>query len=278
MVARKSIWLVPCTAAVMLSAPAAAQQPAERTIPDKVQLFIPYKDYSPADNKRVLDVYKYLRVADVSDGMDVVGLQNIGLVNPEIHALWKDTENFTHRIAGIAVTARYVPTNRREPRMDDKTIGQWYSTITSEAFMKVLTPGSVLVIDAMEDGESRSIGSSNIMSWKKLGMVGLVTSGGLADTDEIVYEIVPTYFRRLARGIRPGRNELESVNRPVTIGGVLVRPGDVVVADGDGVVVVPRERAIEVADAALPFLDNIGRERYIRETGKNPWARKPGGK
>jgi 4-hydroxy-4-methyl-2-oxoglutarate aldolase len=290
MVARRNIWLS-FTAAAMLSAPAdpgsptrtlarwrgGAQQPAEKTIPDKVQLFIPYKEYSQEDNKQVLDAYKYLRVADVSDGMDVVGLQNIGLVDPEIHALWKDTEHFTHRVVGIAVTARYVPTNRREPRMDSKTIGQWYSTITSEAFMKVLTPGSILVIDAMEDGESRSIGSSNIMSWKKLGMVGLVTSGGLADTDEIIYEKVPTYFRRLARGIRPGRNELESVNRPVTIGGVLVRPGDVVVADGDGVVVVPRERALEVAEAALPFLDNIGRERYIKETGKNPWAKKPGG-
>jgi regulator of RNase E activity RraA len=261
----------------LLPAPLLAQQPAERTIPDKVQLFIPYKDYPAADNARILELYKYLRVADVSDGMDAVGLQNIGLVVPEIHALWKDTDRFTHRVAGIAVTARYVPTNKREPRMDDKTIGQWYSTITSEAFMKVLTPGSVLVIDAMEDGESRSIGSSNIMSWKKLGMVGLVTSGGLADTDEIIYEKVPTYFRRLARGIRPGRNELESVNRPVTIGGVLVRPGDVVVADGDGVVVVPRERAEEVAAAALPFLDNVGRERYIKETGKNPWAKKPGG-
>jgi regulator of RNase E activity RraA len=261
----------------LLPAPLLAQQPAERTIPDKVQLFIPYKDYPATDNARILELYKYLRVADVSDGMDAVGLQNIGLVDPEIHALWKDTDRFTHRVAGIAVTARYVPTNKREPRMDDKTIGQWYSTITSEAFMKVLTPGSVLVIDAMEDGESRSIGSSNIMSWKKLGMVGLVTSGGLADTDEIIYEKVPTYFRRLARGIRPGRNELESVNRPVTIGGVLVRPGDVVVADGDGVVVVPRERAEEVAAAALPFLDNVGRERYIKETGKNPWAKKPGG-
>jgi regulator of RNase E activity RraA len=258
----------------MLSSQVAAQQPAEKSIPDRVQLFIPYKDYSADENKRVLDEYKYLRVADVSDGMDVVGLQNIGLVNPEIHALWKDTENFSHRVAGIAVTARYVPTNRREPRMDQKTINQWYSTVTSEAFMKVLTPGSILVIDAMEDGESRSIGSSNIMSWKKLGMVGLVTSGGLADTDEIISEKVPAYFRRLARGIRPGRNELESVNRPVTIGGVLVRPGDVVVADGDGVVVVPRERALEVAAAALTFLDNIGRERYIKETGKNPWAKK----
>lgn len=277
MVRRIPIWLTSLAIAATGPAAATAQQPAEKTIPEKVQLFIPYKDYPAEDNKRVLDEYKFLRVADVSDGMDAVGLQNIGLVNPEIHALWKDTERFTHRIAGIAVTARYVPTNRREPKMDDQTIGRWYSTITSEAFMKVLTPGSVLVIDAMEDGESRSIGSSNIMSWKKLGMVGLVTSGGLADTDEIIYEKVPTYFRRLARGIRPGRNELESVNRPVTIGGVLVRPGDVIVADGDGVVVVPRERALEVAAAALPFLDNIGRERYIKETGKNPWAKKPGG-
>jgi 4-hydroxy-4-methyl-2-oxoglutarate aldolase len=252
---------------------AVAQQPAESKIPDKVMLFIPYKEYTAEENKKILEEYKYLRVADVSDGMDTVGLQNIGLVNPEIHALWKDTEKFSHRIAGIAVTARYVPTNRREPKMDQKTISNWYSTITSEAFMKVLTPGSILVIDAMEDGESRSIGSSNILSWKKLGMVGLVTGGGLADTDEIIYHKVPTYFRRLARGIRPGRNELESVNRPVTIGGVLVRPGDVVVADGDGVVVVPRERAEEVAQAALTFLDNVGRERYIKETGKNPWAK-----
>ena len=258
-----------------LVVPAAAQQPAEKTIPGKVRLFIPYKDYSADDNTRILEMYKYLRVADISDGMDVVGLQDVGLVDPAVHALWKDTDKFTHRVVGIAVTARYVPTNKREPKMDPKVIGHWYSTLTSEAFMDVLAPGSILVIDAMEDGESRSIGSSNILSWRKLGMIGLVTSGGLADTDEIIYHKVPTYFRRLARGIRPGRNELESVNRPVTIGGVLVRPGDVVAADGDGVVVVPRERASEVAEAALPFLDNITRERYIKETGKNPWARKP---
>ena len=44
-------------------------------------------------------------------------------------------------------------------------------------------------------------------------------------------------------------------------------------ADGDGVVGRARERAEEVAAAALPFLDNVGRERYIRETGRNPWKR-----
>ena len=253
---------------------AEAAQVAETTIPDKVKLFIPYKDYPQEDNQRILAMYEFLRVADVSDGMDVVGLQDVGLVDPEIHALWKDTQNFTHRVIGIAVTARYVPTNRREPRMDEKTIGEWYSTITTEAFQDVLFPNSILVIDAMEDGESRSIGSSNIQAWQKRGMAGLVTSGGLADTDEIIFQKIPCYFRRLARGIRPGRNELESVNRPVTIGGVLVRPGDVVVADGDGVVVVPRERAEEVAKAALPFLDNIGRKKYIEKTGQNPWQRR----
>src|SRR5215510_14748764 len=197
---------------------AVAQQPAESKIPDKVMLFIPYKEYTAEENKQILDEYKYLRVADVSDGMDVVGLQNVGLVNPEIHALWKDTENFSHRVAGIAVTARYVPTNKREPKMDQATISRGYSALTSEAFMKVLTPGSIMVIDATDDGESRSIGSTNILEWRKRGMVGLVTSGGLADTDEIIHHKVPTYFRRLARGIRPGRNELESVNRPVTLG------------------------------------------------------------
>jgi regulator of RNase E activity RraA len=254
---------------------AAGQQPEEKAIHKEVRLFIPFKAYSAEDNARILTEYKYLRVADVSDGMDAVGLQDVGLVDPAIHALWKDTDRFTHRIAGVAVTARYVPTNRREPKMDDRTIGQWYDTITSEAFMDVLTPGSVLVIDAMEDGESRSIGSTNIRHWQGRGMVGLVTSGGLADSDEIIHHKVPAYFRRLARGIRPGRNELESVNRPVTIGGVLVRPGDIVMADGDGVVVVPRERADEVAAAALPFLDNVARERYIRETGKNPWSERP---
>ena len=274
---RSSIALVSAGALAIAGAVAwraAAQQPTEQTIPDKVRLFIPYTEYSRAENGRILGLYKYLRVADVSDGMDVVGLQNVGLVDPEIHALWKDTETFTHRVAGIAVTARYVPTNRREPKMDQATINRWYSTITSEAFMGVMAPGSMLMIDATDDGESRSIGSTNILDWKKRGMVGVVTSGGLADTDEIIHNKVPAYFRRLARGIRPGRNELESVNRPVTIGGVLVRPGDVVVADGDGVVVVPREHAEEVAAAALRFLDNIGRERYIRETGQNPWQKK----
>jgi 4-hydroxy-4-methyl-2-oxoglutarate aldolase len=249
---------------------AAAQHVEETSIPDKVKLFIPFKDYSQEETERILEMYQDLRVSDVSDGMDVVGLQDVGIVSNEIQALWKDTDNFTHRIVGVAVTARYVPTNRREPRLDREAIGRWYQNITGEAFQAMLFPGAVLIIDATEDGESRTIGSNNIMGWKSRGMVGVITSGGLADSDEIIHQKVPAYHRRFARGLRPGRNELESVNRPVNLGGVLVRPGDVIVADGDGVVVVPRERAEEVARAALPFLDMIGRERWMQRTGK-PW-------
>jgi hypothetical protein len=112
--------LKPFILATLIAAtvPTAAQQPAEQNIPAKVRLFIPFKDYTAEENQRVLALYKWLRVADVSDGMDVVGLQDVGTVAPEIHALWKDTQTFSHRVVGIAVTARYVPTNRREPRMD----------------------------------------------------------------------------------------------------------------------------------------------------------------
>jgi regulator of RNase E activity RraA len=221
--------------------------------------YIEFKTYSAQDDQRVLKLYDGLRVADVSDGLDMAGLQDIGLVDPAIHASWKDTETFRHRFIGIAVTARYVPTSRRASKMSAEDFrqweGKWYDRISSEPYAQVLRPGSVVVIDGSDDGDTGSIGSNNIMAWKQRGAVGVVTSGAARDTDEIAKEKIPLYLRRLGRGIRPGRNEIESVNRPVTIGGVLVRPGDVVVADGDGVVIVPREHSEEVARAARRILE-----------------------
>jgi len=99
--------------------------------------------------------------------------------------------------------------------------------------------------------------------------VGVVTSGGVRDTDEIIKQKVPVYLKQVGRGIRPGRNEVESVNKPVMCGGVMVRPGDVVVADGDGVIVAPREQAEAVAKAALGILekDKAGRKRLYEKLG-----------
>src|SRR6476661_11001141 len=184
---------VPCVQGQQPAKQPPPAQLAPKTVPDQVQLFIPYKRYSREDNQRVLKLYAPLRVSDVSDGMDVIGLQDVGIADQAIQPLWRDTQNFTHRIVGIAVTARYVPTNKRLAKTPPEEVENWYDNITGEPFTDALFPGCVLVIDAEGDGDTRSIGSTNIMDWQKLGMLGVITSGGLADSDEIIYHKVPAY-------------------------------------------------------------------------------------
>lgn len=246
---------------------------------DKVALakgvnYIETKVYSAEEDARILDLYKDLRVADVSDGLDMAGLPGTGLVDPAIHACWTDLKDFTHVFRGIAITVRYVPTQRPDRPAPGEDFAKWegnsYSTITTEAFTPLIRKGSAIVIDDVEDKDIGSIGSNNILYWYKLGATGVVTDAGARDTDEVGLEGVPLYLRKKGRGIRPGRNEIESVNRPVSIGGVLVCPGDVVVADGDGVVIVPRAVAEKVAKYAGDILskDKTGRKGLYESLGR----------
>ncbi|NND06776.1 MAG: RraA family protein [Saprospiraceae bacterium] len=227
-------------------------------------------------DEQILRLYEDLRVADVSDGMDMAGLRDVGLMAPSIEPLWKDIEKFSHRFCGIAVTARYVPTNKRvssnmSPEEFRKWEGNWYGNISTEPFKEHLKKGSVIVIDNEGDGDTGSTGSANILIWQKLGAVGLVSAGGVRDTDEIIKQGNPVYMdlSRRGRGIRPGRNEIESVQKPVVVGGVLVSPGDVIVADGDGVIVVPRSEAKFVAEMAHEIMnrDKAARAGLFKELG-----------
>ena len=267
--------------AVLAAAAAQAQTPAPSGSPADPAAglragkgLIPTPVFSEEEDRRVLALFEGLRVADVTDGMDAAGLFNVGLMDPEIRPLWKDAKTFRHRFVGIAVTARYVPTNRppagRRPTKEyDDWAGDWYGTLSPESFEALLRPGSALVLDDALRMDVGSIGSFNILAWKSRGMVGAVTNATARDLDEIETEGVPLYFRRPGRGIRPGRNELESVNRPIVCGGVLVVPGDVVVADGDGVVVVPRASVEEVARYARTIIesDKAGRRELYRRLG-----------
>jgi regulator of RNase E activity RraA len=239
--------------------------------------FIATNVYSDEEDRQILKLFDGLRVADVADGMDKVGLTNIGLMSPEIHAAWKDTEHYTHRFVGIAVTARYVPTNKPQaPAMEtkafDKWVGDWYSTLSGEPFTSLIRKGTAVVLDDAPDSDVGSIGSNNIMGWKLAGCVGVVTNATARDTDEIATEKMPLYFREPGRGIRPGRNEIESINRPIVCGGVLVEPGDVIVADGDGVIVVLRAKAKEVAEYAQAVIagDKAGRRNLYQKLGLKP--------
>jgi 4-hydroxy-4-methyl-2-oxoglutarate aldolase len=235
--------------------------------------FIETKPASESEDAAIIRLFQGLRVADVSDGMDRAGLPGTGLVDPSILPLWKDIEGFSHRICGVALTARYVPAQipALPVKLEDFAAweGNWYSELSSETWTQLIRPGTVVVIDDAENLDAGTIGSFNILAWFKAGASGVVTDAGARDTDEISREKVPLYLRKRSRGIRPGRNVLESVNRPVDIGGVLVCPGDVVVADGDGVVVVPRAVAQDVAAHSRGILDTdkAGRKALYKSMG-----------
>lgn len=241
-------------------------QAASTATPKEGMNFIQTPVYSEQQDQEILELFAGLRVADVSDAMDMVGLANIGLMSPHIKPAWKDTQDYKHRFVGIAVTARYVPTQLPPAQsMDteafDRWVSDWYNRISSEPFIQLIRKGTALVIDDAPDADVGSIGSNNIMVWRLRGCVGVVTNATARDTDEIATEQIPLYFRGPGRGIRPGRNQIESVNRPVVCGGVLVVPGDVIVADGDGVIVVPRAKARQVAEYARTILESDKKAR-----------------
>lgn len=231
----------------------------------------------------LLRLYKGARVTDVVDGLVTVGLMDVGVMKPEIAPLWRDETNFSHRMSGIAVTVRYGPTNKpRNPGADLSDPanyqkyrdwrGMWYSQLSTEPFQQHIKPGTVIVMDNRDDNDTGSTGSKNILEWQAKGAVGLVTAGGIRDIDEVVKQRNPVYtnYERRGRGERIGRNEVIDVQRPVVVGGVTVYPGDVVVGDADGVVVVPRSVAVRVGQIAYQELaDDIrGRRELYQKLGR----------
>jgi len=230
-------------------------------------------DDSEQTRKEILKLYKDLRLTDVLDGMDLIGLQDVGLMDKNIRPLWRDTDNFSHRIVGFAITIRHVPTDVRVgqnsfPDLEGfkKFKSQQYERVP-DAWLEVAKPGDLAVIDASGVHECGFIGSNNSLGWAEKGIVGVVTNGGARDTDEIVkVKKISVYCKDgySSRGVRPGRLIAESYNFPISCGGVLVYPGDLIIADGDGVLVVPRERALEVGKIAREIHVNDEKSRAER--------------
>jgi 4-hydroxy-4-methyl-2-oxoglutarate aldolase len=233
---------------------------AKMVTPEGVRI-LQNKSFDDSDEARqeILALYKDLRLTDVCDGMDLIGLQDIGLMDNHIRPLWRDVEGFTHRFVGFAVTVRHVPTDVRVGQNSFPTL-EGFQKFKSEqygrapdAWLKAARPGDVAVIDAGGIKETGFIGSNNSLGWAEKGIVGVVTNAGARDTDEIIKtRRIPVYCENAysTRGVRPGRLIAESYNFPINCGGVLVFPGDVIVADGDGVIVVPRQHALTVGRLA----------------------------
>jgi regulator of RNase E activity RraA len=131
--------------------------------------------------------------------------------------------------------------------------------------------GDFIVID-QSGVDVGLMGSANGMGGFGRGIRGYVTNGGVRDTDELILQKIPFWSRLVSQGMDQGRIQYDAKDVPVAVGGVTVRPGDIVVADGDGVVVVPRRLARVVAQYAWQELkgDKAVRRRMYEEQKREP--------
>ncbi len=160
------------------------------------------------------------------------------------------------RLAGQALTLRFIPMREDlEPpgETDNRTSKQRLA-------VEAVGPGDVLVIDARGDVRAATLGDILAARIKQRGAAGIVTDGAFRDTPSIRALELPTY----AQGQNPYAStrihHSQDINVPIGCGGVAVVPGDLIVGDGEGVVVVPLLVADEVVQASF---EQDQRETFI---------------
>jgi len=214
--------------------------------------------------------YRYLRVVDVCDAMDGIGYFEFGRMDPRIRPVWPGM-----RFWGAAFTVRCVPARRPMWKLSTTeeivdAHGVWFRQAGgAPGFAEAIRPGHVIVTDTGGAGEVGYWGSANSMNMTARGAVGIVTNGWVRDTGEVAIQKTPICAAGRGRTIIPGRIDTVEWQAVIGCGGVQVAPGDLVGADDDGVVVVPIERAAEVARHARAILlaDMRGRrELYKRHS------------
>lgn len=111
-------------------------------------------------------------------------------------------------------------------------------------------PGAVLVIDSRKNPRAASAGSILVTRLMKRGVAGVVTDGGFRDSPEIAQLAIPAYHNRPSAPTNLTLHQPLDIDVPIGCGDVAVWPGDVIVGDAEGVVVIPAAMADEVAAEA----------------------------
>ena len=150
-------------------------------------------------------------------------------------------------MVGQAFTLRYIPAREDIDTLDvfaDRTHPQ-------RKAVEDIPPGAVLVMDCRGDASVASAGSILVTRMMIRGAAGVVSDGGLRDSPEIAKLPFPTYCQGGSAPTNLIKHHAVDLNVPIGCGGVPVFPGDTLVGDGEGVVVIPANIAEEVAfDAA----------------------------
>ena len=146
-------------------------------------------------------------------------------------------------MVGEAFTLRYMPA--REDR-NPITVFQNPEHPQRKA-VEICPPGTVLVMDSRKDARAASAGSILISRLMVRGVAGVVTDGGFRDSGEIAQLKIPTFHSRPSAPTNLTLHEAIDINVPIGCGDAAVFPGDVIVGDADGVMVIPAEIADEIA-------------------------------
>ncbi|WP_454019602.1 4-carboxy-4-hydroxy-2-oxoadipate aldolase/oxaloacetate decarboxylase [Azospirillum sp. Marseille-Q6669] len=142
--------------------------------------------------------------------------------------------------------------------------------LTLHAAMKLARPGDVLVVDAGDYPEQGSFGDVMATSAQSLGLAGLVTNGGVRDAAAIRDIGFPIFSRAISiKGTV--KATLGPIAQPIVVGGVTVHPGDLIVGDDDGLVVVPLAEVEAVLAASRARLEKEERLRAELQSGKTTW-------
>lgn len=215
-------------------------------------------------SKETLSIFRKVRTSDVTDALDSMGVQDRYVMNDRMRPLFSGVH-----FAGLAHTAEYDLYPQPLPYMSYEEFDERQYKKAPDGLWREAgpwgAPDEVLVIDAK--GTSAGIlGSANTLSGMVKGVVGYVIDGTCRDSYECIIQKVPVFCTVRAPVHPMGRLRAVSDNQPIVCCGVPVKPGDVVIGDDDGVVVVPQEMADEVARRAklIQDKDRPGRRRaYI---------------
>jgi regulator of RNase E activity RraA len=199
-------------------------------------------------------LYEHLRVVDVCDALDGIGYFDLTLMDPAVRPLWSGMKFW-----GVAFTQRCVPSNRPMWKLNTteeivNSHGIWFREVGNVGTRGMLRTGHVIITSTGDAREVGFWGSANALNMIAEGVVGIVTDGCCRDTYELALQKTPICARARGRTIIPGRIQTVEVETTVSCGGVQVRPGDIVGCDDDGIVVVPKEVAEEVAVHARAVL------------------------
>ena len=208
-------------------------------------------------NEILLD--RRVRTAMVSDSLDVVGVRN-NVMNSSIQALRPEM-----RAVGFAATIKFEPSSEFDQRDP-------YGAAID--FLDRLNPGQLAVVATGGRDDSAFWGELFSAAAKGRGATGMVCDGPLRDTEAVV----GLGFNVFGASNRPidykGRMRVASVGTIVICGGVEVHPGDAVIADADGVVVVPKihiARVFELANARAQSEKSVLKDLLAGKSVREVW-------